>query len=129
MEAFVRILFDLCGTVFGLKDDSLRPGIKKLISDLDIAGHNVCFWTGGNVNGYRLLLKDAEIVGHEVFDKGAPLPFVPDLYVDDCVFPSEALKKLIIKVPPYIGCGFTSKPIDSRLFGLTEEKLDEDFRF
>lgn len=116
----MKILFDLCGTVFGLKDDSLRPGIKELIRELQCAGHNVCFWTGGDVNGYRLLLKNAEIVGHEVFDQGGPLPFVPDLYVDDCVFPSEA--KNVIEVKPYIGRGFPSQPINFQTFSLLMAK-------
>ena len=78
----MRIIFDLMGTVFGALDSSLRPGIAETIKTLRESGNRVDFWTSGRVDNYRALLKNSGIEG-DVYSKQEPLPFVPDICVDD----------------------------------------------
>ncbi len=78
----MRIIFDLMGTVFGAVDMSLRPGIKETIEALRENGFHVAFWTGGPLDQYRDHLKTNGIIG-EVYRKEGPLPYSPDICVDD----------------------------------------------
>lgn len=78
----MHIIFDLMGTVFGLVDMSLRPGIKETVTALRESGITVDFWTGGNAEDFSKVLESRGIKGN-VYSKWKPLPFAPDLYVDD----------------------------------------------
>ena len=80
----MHIMFDVKGTVLGLMDNSLRPGIKDLIVELRRQGHEVSFWTGGitKMKEYREVLSKNGIPG-EIYSKNLALPFNVDLFVDD----------------------------------------------
>lgn len=78
----VHILFDLSGTVFGVFDLSLRPGIRETIDSLRAAGYMVDFWTSGRREHYEDLLKGAGITG-SIFSKNPALPIKPAICVDD----------------------------------------------
>jgi len=75
-------MFDLMGTVFGSLDESLRPGITDTIKALRDSGNSVDFWTSGRVDNYTEHLRRAGLEG-ELYSKLEPLPFVPDICVDD----------------------------------------------
>ncbi len=95
----MRIIFDLMGTVLGSLDHSPRPGIEQTISALREAGARVEFWTSGRVEDYRALLTHAGISG-DVYSKMHPLPFAPDLCVDD--EPQSWMPGQTYKVDPHI---------------------------
>jgi len=78
----MRIIFDIMGTVLGSLDESLRPGIAETIEALRESGNQVDFWTSGRADNYRAFLKISGIEG-DVYSKQEPLPFVPDICVDD----------------------------------------------
>lgn len=78
----MHILFDLSGTVFGVYDLSLRPGIRETIDSLRAAGYKVDFWTSGRKENYQDLLKAAGISG-DIFPKNPALPVAPAVCVDD----------------------------------------------
>lgn len=104
----MRILFDLTGTIFGAIDASLRPGIKETIECLRACGADVRFWTGGQRDYYSALLRKNGIEG-DVLSKHKPLPFVPDLCVDDEDLPLSAFK--VYKVAPHIAEDLPGSPI------------------
>jgi len=98
----MNILFDIGGTVLGIIDNSLRPGVKELIEDLRGKGHLVAFWTVGSprqIEEYRRVLRENGIEG-EIYNKLRPLPFKPDLCIDDS--DSQGPARTII-VDPYLG--------------------------
>lgn len=95
----MRIMFDLMGTVFGALDMSLRPGIKDTINALRESGMRVDFWTSGPVENYRFLLKQEGLAG-DVYSKNAPLPFDPDICVDDD--PQSWMPGKVLKVKTHI---------------------------
>lgn len=95
----MRILFDLMGTVFGALDTSLRPGITETIGALRDSGNLVDFWTSGNIENYRAHLKNSGIEG-EVYSKNKPLPFTPDICVDDD--PQPWMPGLVYKVSNHV---------------------------
>lgn len=78
----MNIIFDLSGTVFGSSDRSLRPGMKEAIQALRESGNTVEFWTSDPSESFDELLRSEGIEGR-VFSKWEPLPFVPDICVDD----------------------------------------------
>lgn len=78
----MHIIFDISGTVIGSLDSSLRPGIRETLEALRLSGNRVDFWTGGPLEDYRDLLGSLGIEGR-VFSKNSPLPFRPDICVDD----------------------------------------------
>lgn len=96
----MRIIFDIGGTVIGLADMSLRPGIKETIDVLRLSGNAVDFWTGGPIVEYSFLLSKFGVAG-TVYSKNNRLPFVPDICVDDD--PSERLPGKVVLVQPYFG--------------------------
>lgn len=81
-ESAVHILFDLSGTVFGVFDLSLRPGIRETIEALRASGCLVDFWTSGRREHYEDLLKVAGIRG-QVYSKKPAMPVLPAVCVDD----------------------------------------------
>ncbi|MFQ5736879.1 MAG: hypothetical protein ACE5GY_08470 [Thermodesulfobacteriota bacterium] len=95
----MRIIFDLMGTVLGALDHSPRPGIRETITALRDGGNRVCFWTSGNVENYRAFLRVAGIEG-DVYSKAEPLPFKPDVCVDD--EPQPWMPGNAYKVGPHI---------------------------
>ncbi|MBI5343857.1 MAG: hypothetical protein HZB21_06895 [Deltaproteobacteria bacterium] len=98
----MRILFDLSGTVFGVMDMSLRPGIKDTIEALRAKGCDVDFWTNGPRQIYAAFLERAGIKG-VVFQKGADLPFKPDICIDD--EPQEWMPGMVLNVSMYLSEG------------------------
>ena len=95
----MRIIFNLMGTVFGSLDESLRPGIADTIKVLRESGNKVDFWTSGRVDSYRAFLKNYGLSG-DVYSKQEPLPFVPDICVDDD--PQEWMPGIPFKVGNHI---------------------------
>ncbi len=104
----MRIMFDLMGTVLGALDRSLRPGIKDLIEELRKTGNMVYFWTNGRPEYYTKLLNDAGIAG-EVYSKNGPLPFKPDICVDDT--PEKWMPGMVSRVEMYVATGETALPL------------------
>jgi hypothetical protein len=96
----MRILFDVSGTVLGMADMTPRPGIRETIETLRNFGNAVDFWTGGPTSEYSFILSQLGIDG-TVYSKNNPLPFVPDICVDDD--PIEFLPCKVVVVPKYIG--------------------------
>lgn len=98
----MNILFDIGGTVLGLVDNSLRPGVKELLENLRGKGHRVDFWTGGSgrqVMEYRRVFRENGVEG-KIYSKLQPLPFTPDLCIDDSDS-EESVRTIIVK--PYLG--------------------------
>ena len=95
----MKIVFDLGGTVFGLIDMSLRPGIKETIKNLRDNGNIVHFWTYGRKEDYAALLRDTGIIG-DVYPKDRPLPFKPDVCVDD--EPQMWMPARVVRVAPHV---------------------------
>lgn len=95
----MRIFFDLMGTVFGVADMSLRPGIRETIEALRENGCQVSFWTSGPVDRYKDYLKTKGLSG-EVYSKGGSLPYPPDICVDDS--PEEWMPGRVFTVKPHI---------------------------
>lgn len=96
----MRIMFDVSGTVLGIIDLSLRPGIKKTIDGLRQNGMEVNFWTSGPVDYYSSLLAYSGLAG-VVYKKMEPLPFTPDICVDDD--PDDWFAAKTYKVTPHLG--------------------------
>ncbi len=96
----MRIIFDVSGTVLGIIDLSLRPGIQKTIEGLRESGMEVSFWTSGPVDYYRSLLEQSGFSG-KVYKKKEPLPFIPDICVDDD--PDEWFAGMTYRVLPHLG--------------------------
>lgn len=104
----MHVVFDLSGTVFGIVDMSLRPGIKETIGMLRASGVRVDFWTSGPLDYYSKMLEYAGISGN-VFSKRDKLPFSPDVCVDDD--PEGELPGKVYKVKPHLAEGFGSERI------------------
>lgn len=96
----MRIMFDVSGTVLGIIDLSLRPGIKNTIEGLRQSGMEVGFWTSGPVDYYASLLARSGLAG-AVYKKREPLPFVPDICVDDD--PDDWFAEKTYKVSAHLG--------------------------
>lgn len=80
----MRIFFDVSGTVLGSLDASPRPGIHELIGRLRDMGHEVCFWTGGDVEEMGSLLRKAGLTGTVYPKLGMVfLEEPPDVCIDD----------------------------------------------
>ena len=106
----MHVMFDLAGTVFGLLDMSLRPGIRETLAELRCAGIKVDFWTSGSVENYSALLGNSGIEG-EVYSKHCRLPFTPDVCVDDD--PCGATQGRVVKVRPHIAIDYPCDRIDA----------------
>lgn len=96
----MRIMFDVSGTVLGIIDLSLRPGIKMTIDGLRQNGMEVDFWTSGPVDYYSSLLARSGLSG-VVYKKREPLPFTPDICVDDD--PDDWFAAKTYRVAPHLG--------------------------
>lgn len=95
----MRIIFDLMGTIFGAVDGSLRPGIKETIEKLREEGCTVGFWTSGPMDDYEAMLRESGLEG-PLYSKLNPLPFIPDLCVDD--LPEKWMPARVLKVNTHI---------------------------
>lgn len=93
-------MFDVSGTVLGIIDLSLRPGIQKTIEGLRESGMEVNFWTSGPVDYYSSLLERSGLKG-KVYKKMEPLPFTPDICVDDD--PDDWFAGRTYRVMPHLG--------------------------
>lgn len=108
----MKILFDLGGTVFGLIDMSLRPGIKETIEDLRGAGNTVDFWTFGRKEHYAALLDKTGISG-AVYHKDTPLPYSPDVCVDD--EPGRWMPARVVKVEAHVAEDLPAEDISAEM--------------
>ncbi len=102
------IMFDIMGTVLGALDRSPRPGIRETIDSLRENGNTVAFWTSGNVEDYRAVMKLAGIEG-DVYSKMGALPFTPDVCVDD--EPKPWMPGAPHKVSPHIAEELPGEPL------------------
>ncbi len=79
----MKIAIDVQGTILGLVDDSLRPGVKELIDALQKDGHEVVLWTGGCVSKFEVLLWSVGIDDIPLYSKNEKYKISPDLCIDD----------------------------------------------
>lgn len=114
------IIFDIAGTVLGSSDSTLRPGIKDTLNALKNRCWTVFFWTGGDVNYYARALHLCGIKT-AVYSKYKPLPFTPDLYVDDN--PTALYDKVTLKVESYASCA--QRDISPIKFSSIERAFEE----
>lgn len=78
----MNIIFDIRGTVLAVEDLSPRPYIGELIDELRSCGNDVYFWSDEARSAVAPRLKSEGLKGI-LYTKDDPLPFTPDLCVED----------------------------------------------